>query len=326
MVSAPRLVRRYNVHNARTRRISRIVAWPPAAIQGEAVDDMGAPGAYGLALVGEAGDDLVGQIERGRLVAAPPSWPRWHVAWRPLQADDDPPEADEWDGERARILPLDGGWTELDRRAARTVWHRAERPGPEPILHPSLSSTAVIANHWLGHATFHGGVFAVDGRAWAVLADRDVGKSSLLMALHVAGVPVVADDLVVVSGGGTTVCSGPRCLDLRQPAAEHFGAGRAIGFVGTRERWRVDLPPVPAELPFAGWVVLGWADEVVVADLPAAARLHALAANRGLRVPGLAPHGLLDLATRPTVLFGRPRDWDRLQAGVDRLVQELAVS
>ena len=104
---------------------------------------------------------------------------------------------------------------------------------------------------------------------WGLIGDREMGKSSTLMGLHVQNIPIVADDVIVVLRGETAY-SGPRCLDLRRSAAERFEAGRPLGRVGRRERWRVDLPETSGEWRFAGWVLLGWAPDVVVEELDAA--------------------------------------------------------
>ena len=49
-------------------------------------------------------------------------------------------------------------------------------------------------------------------------------------------------------------------------------AGTYLGVVGTRERWRVTLPPVPSHLPFGGWVQLDWTDELDVGRPDAASQ------------------------------------------------------
>jgi hypothetical protein len=176
----------------------------------------------------------------------------------------------------------------------------------------------------MGKPSFQAGAFELDGRAWGVLGGREMGKSSLLMCLHRAGVPVLSDDLLVINGG--SVCAGPRCLDLRQTAAESFDAGEYLGQVGTRERWRVSLPPVRPEVPLAGWVLLGWADEVSITSLPPATRLAALVDHRGLTVPAAGTGWLLDVVGYPMVLFARPKDWKFSEAAGRQLLEELSGS
>ncbi len=191
--------------------------------------------------------------------------------------------------------------------AARTTLHLSEPPTAATILHPYLASTGVVAGHWLGRAPFHAGAFIHDGRAWGVLGAREMGKTSLLMNLHLSGIPVMADDVLVVEGA--TAFSGPRCLDLRQSAAERFGAGEYLGQVGGRERWRVTLPPVPPDVPFGGWVLLDWTDDLEIHRARPTDAIQALLANSGLSAPGVPTQGLLDLLAYPMLRFGRPHDW-----------------
>jgi hypothetical protein len=289
-------------------------------------------GSYGLQLVGE------GELRRALAAAGhwmlrpDPSWPEWHIEWSPSShgAEGEPPPnrkpfpgGDELLEDRARLAAsAAGGWIELDRNTRRTRFSMPEPIAPAALVHPYLTSTGAIAAHWLGRTPFHAGGFSLDGRAWGVLGGRQMGKSSLLMGLHTAGVPVVSDDLMVVAED--RVYSGPRCLDLRRTAAERFGAGNALGRVGRRDRWRVDLPTAPGELPLAGWIVLGWSDDVRIEPISAGQGLAALAMNRAVIARGEVPRGLLDAVTHPVILFSRPRDWSKLDHGLDELLEHLS--
>jgi len=297
-------------------------------------------GAYGLAFPGLVTESLD---------AAEAGWPVWDARWS--RPDVDGPASDEdprldgatrrdradcprldmvlganrgehVDEHYARLTVEPNGMAWLDRAAQRTTWFLPEPPSALAIAHPLLASTAVVAGHWLGRAPMHAGAFAIDGRVWGVLGGRGAGKTSALLGLHRAGVPVVTDDVLVVDGD--IAYSGPRCLDLRRDAAERFGCGEDLGVVGRRRRWRVALPPVPGALSFAGWVTLGWADTVAVRPLSATERLATLAANRGLTAPGIPVHGLLDLVARPSVGFDRPRDWSGFADALALLVDALA--
>ena len=78
----------------------------------------------------------------------------------------------------------------------------ADRPEQDDVfVHPFLSTAATFFAHWDGREPFHGGAYALEFAAIAVLADREAGKSTTLAALARAGVPVMADDLVVVDDG-----------------------------------------------------------------------------------------------------------------------------
>ncbi len=280
-------------------------------------------GAYGLQFSGE------GELARALADAGPwllpadPEWPSWRIAWSPAHGAGASGTGELLDRARARLsASAAGGWIELDREARCTLFAMPEPVAPAALVHPYLTSTAAIAAHWFGRTPLHAGGFVVDGRAWGVLGGREMGKSSLLMGLQAAGMVVVSDDLLVVEAG--RVFSGPRCLDLREGAAERYGVGRALGRVGRRDRWRVDLPPVPGEMPLAGWILLGWSDAVTIEPVSVPQRLSALAINRAVVARGEALEGLLEAVTYPVFLFSRPRDWSKMNDGLELLVRALA--
>ena len=282
-------------------------------------DSAVASGAYGLRI------DTPGQsVDPSLVVRADPTWPRWTVAWE--QSDEARPGGnrvlESWSPDRAVLAAQPVGTITIERAAARTTLHLPEPPAPAALLHPYLASTGVVAGHWLGRAPFHAGAFAFGGCSWGVLGAREMGKSSLLMSLHRAGLPVLSDDVLVLDGA--TAYSGPRCLDLRRSAAERFSDGTYLGVVGTRERWRVTLPPVPSQLPFGGWVLLDWTDRILVDRPRTSVRLDALLRHVGLTAPGVPTEGLLDLLAVPMLRFGRPRDWTRAGEALDRLLEAIA--
>jgi hypothetical protein len=254
-----------------------------------------------------------------------PSWPVWKIGWEHLESDDHIPQVDSdtwWSGDRAVFPTLPGGYVSMDRGSSQSTLHLSHAPSAESLTHPYLSSTAIVANYWLGRMPFHAGSFIIGGRAWGVLGGRNMGKSSLLMWLHQAGVLVLSDDLVVLDG--STAYCGPRCLDLRQGAAERFGGGEFLGMVGNRDRWRVRLPEAPPEVPFGGWVALGWSDTLSLSELPTTSRLAALAANLGLAPPGAPMERLLDLLEFPMISYGRPERWDDVEASNRSLLDRLS--
>ncbi len=210
----------------------------------------------------------------------------------------------------------------MDRRAASTTLRPARpSPPPPPLVHPHLASTAVVTAAWFGRQSFHAGAFVLGGGVWAVVGDREHGKSSALAWLTAAGFAVFADDVLVVDAD--RALAGPRCLDLRAGAAAHFGMGCDIGHVGSRRRWRVQLPAVPPELPFLGWVILRWSDTVDVQPVPVVDRLAVLLANRGLRLPEHDARPWLGLVARPMVCLSRPRDWAAADTAMTALVERL---
>jgi hypothetical protein len=270
-------------------------------------------GAYGLALAGlpDAGD---------LLVDAPEAWPLWHIDRR--RGDD--AATGQMDGDSAS-LPLDpSGRLEVGRDAAHATLTLPDPPSDAQVAHPYLAPIAAIAAHWSGRLSFHAGAVAVDGAAWALLGDRGAGKSSLLASLAGAGLDVLADDLVVVTDG--RALAAPRCVDLREDAARALGAGALIGRAGGRDRWRVGLGSVPAEVPFAGFVELGWGQDVAVAQTPPHERVPLLLRSLALRTAAVDREALLDFVAAPMLRLARPRRWDAQPAAVEALVAALAAA
>ncbi len=274
-----------------------------------------ARGAYGLRL----GPPL----EDGYLVDVPSDWPEWELQWRTLPRDQ---HQDRRIGPDEVLLDLrPEGQVLIERALSRSTLLLREEPRPEAWAHPHLSSTAVVAGWWLGRRPFHAGAFVVDGAAWGVLGERGDGKTSIMAWLSARGYDVVCDDILVVEG--EEALAGPRCLDMRVGAADHFHLGTYIGRVGTRERWRVALPPVAASTPLGGWIVPAWGDEVSVEPVKAAQRLPLLLSKRGMRIPaaaGPADRDWLALLGRPMIRFQRPQDWSTIDDAMTHLLEQLA--
>jgi hypothetical protein len=136
-----------------------------------------------------------------------------------------------------------------------------------------------------------------------------------------AGVAVVADDVLVLDG--FTVLAGPRCLDLRTSAASRFGVGEPLGVIGGRERWRIGLGPVAAELPLHGWVALSWDQQTAIRVLRGAERLQALVSHRGTRLYPPDPRALIELSALPFLELRRARSWDSAEDAVQRLLDAI---
>ena len=215
-----------------------------------------------------------------------------------------------------------GGWVRVDRSARRAVFSLASAPPPAALVHPHLAAVALAQAHWSGHESFHAGGFVADGGVWGVLGDKGAGKSSLLATLAAQGVAIMCDDVLVLDGH--TALAGPRLIDLRESAARQFRSGVELGVIGGRERWRVTLSPVPAELPFRGWIELQWGPEVRVAPKRGADRLKALFPHRGLRVVPSRPEQLIALAGMPVLELFRPPEWNSHQEAIDALLQSVA--
>lgn len=269
-----------------------------------------AAGCYGFRISGVDG-------ARSLLVDAPETWPALDI--RLVAAGTDGvPERDEVGADRA-ALPLHGtGWMEIERAGPRITYHLPGDLRAEELVHPYLAPGAAVLARWTGRESFHAGAILGSGGAWAVLGDRESGKSSTLGRLALDGHGVLADDLVVLDGA--RALAGPRCIDLRPDAAAHLGAGEPLGVVGSRERWRLRLGAVPAAVPLCGWIVLEWADEVAVEPVRGSDRLMALIPHRSVRLEPPDAGALVELASLPVLAFRRPRRWDALPEAVELLV------
>ena len=272
-------------------------------------------GAYGLRLVGVDGS-------RADLVSADTRWPTFHIRSE-VHA---PPwcERDVVDDFTAELRLQTGGEIRIDREGGRVVF-RMERPLPDQeLIHPYLAPVAAVAAHWFDRESFHAGAFVLDGGAWGVVGERGAGKSTLLASLALRGIAVLSDDMLILDGD--VPFPAPRSIDLRPSAAQHFGVGRPLGIVGTRERWRLRLAPIAESPPLRGWVFLSWSDRVEASRVPPQTRVARLGAQRGLRLTPRHPARLLDLATLPAWELRRPPDWDRQDASTDVLLQLIGSS
>jgi hypothetical protein len=249
------------------------------------------------------------------LVDAPPEWPQLEL--RHAVPGVEAPEQDSIGPERAE-LTLHGGWVTIERDPARVTFRLPAAPPARDLVHPYLAPAAAVAARWAGRESFHAGAVVAGGGAWAVLGDKESGKSTTLAHLALGGHAVVSDDLLVVDGDH--VLAGPRCIDLREGSAALLGAGEPLGVVGVRERWRMPLGPVPARTPLHGWVTLAWDDDVGVDALRGAERMLALLPFRSVQVEPTAPQDLVDFGALPVLRLRRPRRWDALDAARGRLL------
>jgi hypothetical protein len=268
-------------------------------------------GAYGLRL----GEPLA----EADLVDAPATWPEWHFQWRESPLDQR--EAQRLNDDDALLDLQPAGQVLIDRLTRTSTLLLPVKPPSEALAHPYLSSTAVITARWAGRQSFHAGAFLAHGGAWGILAEREGGKSSMLAWLASRGYAVLCDDVLVIDQD--RAFAGPRCLDLRQSASEHFGLGECIGQVGTRERWRARLGAVEAEVPFRGWVVPAWADEIGADPVKAKDRLATVLAHRALMARESNDSNWLDLIARPMVRLKRPRSWSTVDLAMTCLLDAL---
>jgi len=264
-------------------------------------------GAYGLRITGIAEPQLLN-------AGVPRHWPpvrfeqRTGSAYAEVSVDDD----------RA-VFPCGTAGVVTADRATSTVTVTAPAPvTADELAHPYLAWTASAFARWYGWEAYHaGGIVAGDG-VWGVTGDRGTGKSTLLAKFALQGGGVVSDDLLVLAAGNAL--AGPRCVDLRAEAARELGAGRPVAAEG-RERLRVPLGAVPAELPLAGWVLLAWGEHLELRRVPGTEALVRLGAQRMMQLHEVRPSGLLDQIGLPVWELVRPRDFAVLPASTELLTQ-----
>ena len=271
-------------------------------------------GCYGFRIAGVDG-------ARSLLVEAPGAWPELTLRTEPSGTREGPHE--DLVGPDTASLPLHrGGWMEVERRGPRMTFHLPGEVRPEEIVHPYLAPGAAVLARWSGRESFHAGAVLADGGAWAILGDRESGKSSTLGWAGLHGHAVLTDDLLVLDGDH--VFAGPRCIDLRPDAARRLGAGEPLGVVGSRERWRLRTAAVPSRVPLRGWIVLEWGADVEIEPIRGSQRLLALIPHRSVRLEPSDAGALVALASLPVLRFRRPRVWESLPNAVDRLMDAIA--
>lgn len=265
-------------------------------------------GAYGLRVSGVDGIEEL-------LVKAPDSWTPLKLILRAGAVETD---AGWVKPGCAEFVTLSGGLIQLDLERGQAVLTAPSLPGADEVVHPYLSSLGAMTAYLKGEESFHAGAVVLGGGAWAIVGDREAGKSSTLASLAVRGVPVVCDDMLVLRE--RTAFAGPRSIDLRRDAAEALGLGSTIGVVGTRERWRMRIAPVEPELELRGWIFLEWGDRIAVEPATASQRVTQLRRARGALLPPADPTALLELARLPGLTLRRPRDLDLLPATLDAII------
>lgn len=260
-------------------------------------------GAYGLRLKRLATPLLVSPV--------PESWPAVRVT---LEHDIPPTERSSY-ADGAIDLSFETGWGISLRREASTMTFQIPPNGSiDDLVHPYLAPAAMHFATWLGYSTFHGGAFVQQGRAFAVFAQKNGGKSTTLAALAGKGIPVVADDLLVVDKSGN-VLSGPRSIDLRPEAVtDHL-----VEPVRGDARRRLRLGPIDAAHPLAGVFVLSWADEICVEPLSPSERVIEL--TRHCPPDVARSSAVLEISRLPVWRLSRVRDLSCLDDVCDRILQ-----
>jgi hypothetical protein len=219
-------------------------------------------------------------------------------------------------------MTANGYGVHIDRAARLVRMHGPQPPSDDEAVHPGLSRVAAVYAHWRRQVVLHGGSFAVAGGGWGLLAGREGGKSTLLAVIARRGHEVLSDDLLVVDGDGA-VLAGPRCVDLREGAAEALGIAASGG--GRDGRARLRLAPVAARVQLRGVVHLRFGRRCAVTPVPIARRIELLREHALMRTAFPPdPHGLLRMAALPTFELVRPRDLKVLEESAATLLGALA--
>lgn len=254
------------------------------------------------------------------LSPAPVDWPPVAVEVE-VDADADPPTASEWTSDFARYTLLGGHHVQIQREPLHVKLGLRSPTAAECIVQPHLSSAAATISVWLGREALHGGAFEYAGGAWVLLGSKGHGKSSTLALLARSGIPIITDDLVVCNDG--ELLAGARCVDLRAEPARKLGVGRALGLVGTRERFRIDLSPCRSKSPLRGWVFLDWGSSVRIDPIRPAELFGRLIEHRTLPLRWVNPDAMLELASRPAFTWCRPQNVTQIDAGIGSLLDVL---
>jgi hypothetical protein len=270
-------------------------------------------GAYGLRFRGLGSADSL-------LVPASPGWQAIDLVRRVGRAS---APSQHVSHERAEINNPTGTKIVIDRSTWRAVFTTPRLLRDEELIHPYLAPVSAVVSLWLDRESFHAGAFVANGGAWALLGEKESGKSTMLAWLALHGYEALCDDVLVLEG--PTAFAGPRSVDLRAESAHRLGAGEPLGVIGARERWRLNLGPVEAELPLRGWIFLDWGPKVELTPVSGIERLVRLPRHRFVRFPPPTdPAALLEQAALPGWELRRPRGWNSLPEATRRLLEAVA--
>lgn len=275
--------------------------------------DAAATGVYGFRISGlESSDDL--------LIPARQDWPLLEVSVRIGRVQRRVAKVFD---EHAELNLIEGIAADLHRSPPRVEFVMPAPISPKAIVHPFLSGVLPIHCYWMDRMALHGGAFIHNDLAWVVLGSREGGKSTLLAQLAAQGIPILADDLVVVADDRTY--AGPRSVDLRAKPPKGIGPAESLGKIGARERWRIHLGLTPTEVPLGGFFFLTWSDTSEVRRLQGPDRLVRISNGRSLMLPLRDPMTLPRLAALPGWEVKRPHRLEDLPTITERMLGAIAV-
>ena len=267
-----------------------------------------ARGAYGFKITGDSVDSkLYNPVEDDRPTITIEQRSLSRKTYKDLNEDG-----------RIEIPLIGGGAAMMERGSDIGVLELPNRLTPDELAHPYLAPIASVFADWSGYTVLHAGIVHIAGLAWGVVGAREAGKSTLMAGLALAGLPIGADDLMVIDG--TNVFSGPRTLDLREGAARYLKEGRGLGVVGMRERWRLDLEDAEPSVPLGGFIFPSWGDDIAITPCPLDERLDTFVNGRSVQIDPMDPREAMRLARYPALNFVRPMDWSFFDRGTSALV------
>ncbi len=233
-------------------------------------------------------------------------------------------QADREEADADHVALGQRGWslTEVHRDPAAIMLDFPEPVMADAVVHPLLTPAIAVLARWRGDVTLHAGAFHAGGRAWGVVGQREAGKSTMLATLAERGCPILADDLLVLSG--TTAHAGPNCIDLRPDVAAWMPGVRFLGQVAGRLRYRLSTPLGPTEAELGGFFLLDWNDDQAVAlePLDADAALKMLYEQEYFGLMGPAdPRKILDLLETPMWRVSRPPDREFTDETISRILE-----
>lgn len=221
------------------------------------------------------------------------------------------------------VVGFRGGSGFIVRRNPATIEvFLAESAPRAALVHPILTVPFSVLARWSGAVTLHAGAFEVQGGAWAVLGDREAGKSTVLAGMAATGCPILADDLLVIDG--LEVRAGPRCVDLRPDVAHRFAGSWLVGEVGGRMRHRLRARAGSRRAALCGFLELRWHDEprMSIERISTQELLRTLYAQEYVGLLGpVDPVKILDMLAVPAWRLTRPRDWSVTEALPERLLE-----
>ena len=227
------------------------------------------------------------------------------------------------DDSHARLICEPSGWMDIDRAARSSTIHLPEKPAMEEIVQPRLGITAVVAAFWRGDHRFHAGAFVADGLAWGVLGSKGDGKSSLLAALASSGVPVLADDVLIVDRRLNALRRATLHRSEAMGRRRRWVSAARSGWSGPASAGALCFPRCPCEVPLGGFVCLEWG-RAAVSQVSPEDRVRMLLASQALLIgehrDSRVLTSMMELIALPMLRMRRPRAIDRIAATGETLL------